>query len=293
MAMDEKKRQRISIIGSISFHIIVALFVGLTGLLSFTSLENSDIFEVTAVADSGGESGGSEGSSGGESSAAPEPVANSAQQAFTPEQIGSDAILEHSDTSPTKVTYEQLEQLQQTAPENDEKQTPVVSPRPALAVKIDANGNGNGQNTKSNSEGNGNSNNSNADGNGNGNSHGDGNGNSDGNGNGGGEGGNDTGEATNEIVHNPAQPPSVISRAQPDYPSSARKAGIEGTVRIRFLVGKDGSVESASVSASSGNAELDQAALNAAYGWRFNPAKDEQGRPVRCYVNGPITFSLR
>lgn len=302
MAMDEKKRQRISFFGSIGFHIIVALIIGLTGLLSFTSLNKSDIFEVTPVADSGGGDDGSDGgasSSGGKENSSPKQVANSEQQAFTPEQIGSDAILEHSDTSPTKVTYDQLEQLQKTIPTDDENQKPVITPRPALDVKARLKNEGNGNNANSadsNSTGNGNNGDGNSNGNGtngNGNGNSGGNGKGSGNGSGGNGNGSDMGEATNEVVNNPAQPPIPTRRVQPDYPSSARAAGISGTVRIRFLIGKDGSVESATISSSSGNADLDQAALNAAYGWRFIPAKDNLGRAVRCYAGVPITFDIR
>lgn len=297
MAMDEKKRQRISFFGAIGFHIIAALIIGLSGFLSYTSLQNSDIFEVTAVSDSSsGDSGDNGGEAGGSSSSSPEEqqpqqVANSEQQAFTPEQIGADAILEHSDTSPTKVTYDQLEQLQQAMPTDDaSEQAPVVAPRPALATNTNSTGNGNGgENSNSTDKGNGNGN-GNSTGNGNSDKGNGGNGNG---GNGNGNGGDMGGEATNEVVNNPAQPPVPTHRAQPNYPSSARDAGIQGTVRIRFLIGKDGHVESASVAASSGNAALDQAAVDAAYRWRFSPAKDDQGRPVRCYASGPITFSLR
>ena len=58
-----------------------------------------------------------------------------------------------------------------------------------------------------------------------------------------------------------------------------------------MIVGKDGSVESASVVSSSGYGPMEQAALDAAYGYAFEPAYKE-GYPVRCYATKTFTFRL-
>lgn len=91
----------------------------------------------------------------------------------------------------------------------------------------------------------------------------------------------------------PVNPPRVVSATQPKYPSSARNAGIEGVVGVKMLVGSDGRVEEATVIRSSGNADLDDAAVNAVYKWRFSPAKDKFGQKARCYVAQGIRFDIK
>jgi len=115
-----------------------------------------------------------------------------------------------------------------------------------------------------------------------------------GSGQGGGDGnGQGAGQGDNTGAGEPVQPPRLISRVQPDYPSAARQNSIEGTTYVRLLVSASGDVESVSVSNSSGSGALDSSAVDAAYQWGFTPAKDERGRAVRCYVSLPVTFRLR
>lgn len=94
------------------------------------------------------------------------------------------------------------------------------------------------------------------------------------------------------ITSSPAVPPRIIKSYQPPYPSAERNAGVEGTVSIRFLIGTDGSVEDVTVTSSSGNANLDNAAVAACRKWRFTAAKNSSGLPVRCYTSIPIIFKI-
>ena len=71
----------------------------------------------------------------------------------------------------------------------------------------------------------------------------------------------------------------------------ARQAQLEGTVRIRVLVKKDGSVGDAIIQISSGITSLDDAALKAVYGCKFKPAI-QNGRPVKVWVSFPYEFIL-
>lgn len=100
------------------------------------------------------------------------------------------------------------------------------------------------------------------------------------------------GEGTG-VTASPAVPPRIIKSYQPSYPSAERNAGIEGTVVIRFLIDQNGNVEDVTLINSSGNANLDSAAVSAGYKWRFSPAKNNGGSPVRCYASIPITFKIR
>lgn len=95
------------------------------------------------------------------------------------------------------------------------------------------------------------------------------------------------------VTASPAVPPRIIKSYQPAYPSAERNAGIEGTVVIRFLIDQNGNVEDVTLINSSGNANLDIAAVSAGYKWRFSPAKNNGGSPVRCYASIPITFKIR
>jgi protein TonB len=83
----------------------------------------------------------------------------------------------------------------------------------------------------------------------------------------------------------------VVDMRPPDYPPSARRQGIEGTVRVRVLVGPDGRVIQALVVKTSGEDALDAAALKAVVTWRFEPAQLD-GEAVRAWASVPIAFKL-
>lgn len=83
--------------------------------------------------------------------------------------------------------------------------------------------------------------------------------------------------------------PVTRSRVPPRYPESARKAGVQGTVRILARIARDGSVARARVTKSI--PALDRAALDAVEEWAFVPVTAE-GRPVEADVAIPIRFLL-
>lgn len=66
-----------------------------------------------------------------------------------------------------------------------------------------------------------------------------------------------------------------------DYPNAARRAGIEGSVGVRYVVGTDGRAGGCRVIRSSGNAELDFTTCRLVEErFRYRPARDASGRPV-------------
>lgn len=77
----------------------------------------------------------------------------------------------------------------------------------------------------------------------------------------------------------------------PPYPPRARRLGIEGTARIVVLIGEDGAVRESRLARSSGDHDLDRAALDAVRGWRFVPAQRGE-RAVPAYAEIPFTFRL-
>ncbi len=84
--------------------------------------------------------------------------------------------------------------------------------------------------------------------------------------------------------------PEKITHVQPVYPDIAREAGVDGTVMVQALVGKDGRVKEARVVKSI--PMLDAAALAAVKGWVFKPALSNN-KPVAVWVGCPVKFSLR
>jgi TonB family protein len=83
--------------------------------------------------------------------------------------------------------------------------------------------------------------------------------------------------------------PALISIPEPEYPSIARSAGVEGTVTLLVLVGEDGNV--AEVRVSGGPDLFHDAAVAAVKQARFRPALSRQ-RPVAAWVLLPIKFAL-
>jgi protein TonB len=86
---------------------------------------------------------------------------------------------------------------------------------------------------------------------------------------------------------NTRETPEVITKVDPVYPDSARRAGVTGTVVVQVLVGKDGHVEDAKVVRPV--PLLDQAALVAAKQWIFRPAV-VNNQPVKVWVTIPMRF---
>jgi|SRR5262245_8693330 len=85
--------------------------------------------------------------------------------------------------------------------------------------------------------------------------------------------------------------PSPLRCAAVPYPDLARAAGVEGTVRVRMLIGSDGRVERALIEPNGSVLLLDEAALEAARSCRFTPAQ-RGGRAVKVWVVQAYRFTL-
>jgi protein TonB len=77
----------------------------------------------------------------------------------------------------------------------------------------------------------------------------------------------------------------------PDYPSRARRRGVEGTVILEVLVNETGQVEELALFKSSGHELLDRAARVSVKKWLFQPGTRD-GQTVKMWVRVPIRFSL-
>ncbi|MCY3713178.1 MAG: TonB family protein [Gemmatimonadetes bacterium] len=85
--------------------------------------------------------------------------------------------------------------------------------------------------------------------------------------------------------------PKPITRIIPEYPELARKAGIEGTVWVKILIDKQGTVRDAQIMRGIG-AGLDEAAIKALMSTRYTPAI-QNNQPVAVWVAQRIIFNLR
>src|SRR5262249_31126506 len=83
--------------------------------------------------------------------------------------------------------------------------------------------------------------------------------------------------------------PEPITQVKPVYPDLAREAGVDGTVSVQALVGKDGKVKDVRVVKSI--PMLDDAAKVAVRQWVFKPALSNN-KPVAVWVACPVHFSL-
>ena len=81
----------------------------------------------------------------------------------------------------------------------------------------------------------------------------------------------------------------LISKVQPTYPPLARQARVQGTVVLRALIAKDGSMEDLTV--VSGHPMLVQAALDAVKQWRYKPYLVD-GKPVEVETTINVNFQL-
>lgn len=88
-----------------------------------------------------------------------------------------------------------------------------------------------------------------------------------------------------------ATPPRLISSPPPSYPQKARSAKAEGAVTVRVTVSAEGKVLGCSLHRSTGNTDLDQAALKAVRRWRFTPGMSA-AKPVQSDVLVRVVFRV-
>ena len=83
--------------------------------------------------------------------------------------------------------------------------------------------------------------------------------------------------------------PEMIQEFAPEFPEQAERDGAQGTVWIKALVNKDGTVCLATVGKSSGYGILDYTAVKAAYKNKYTPA-EQQGKPVCYWMTYAVEF---
>ena len=86
--------------------------------------------------------------------------------------------------------------------------------------------------------------------------------------------------------------PQILSQPAPVYPENLRRRNIEGAVAVRITVGVDGLVENVEILQSSGYDEMDAAATEAVYQYRYQPAVSSNGDEVRCAITRTLHFAI-
>jgi len=84
--------------------------------------------------------------------------------------------------------------------------------------------------------------------------------------------------------------PEIMASVAPAYPADMRKAKIEGSVTLIFILSTDGRVEDPRVERSS-RPEFEKPALDALRKWKFRPGMKD-GEPVRTYMKLPMRFRI-
>ena len=90
-------------------------------------------------------------------------------------------------------------------------------------------------------------------------------------------------------IRNRSEVQAVLMR---EYPPNLRDVGIGGQVVVWFYLSETGQVLDSRISESSGQAELDAAALKVAAVFQFTPAMN-RGEPVPVWIQLPITFAVQ
>jgi TonB family protein len=85
--------------------------------------------------------------------------------------------------------------------------------------------------------------------------------------------------------------PVMINQTQPVYPQYSKQKNSTGTVWVKVLVSRFGTVEEVRIGTSSGDTVLDNAAMLAAYRSKFKPAIQKE-RAVACWVTYRVDFKV-
>lgn len=86
-------------------------------------------------------------------------------------------------------------------------------------------------------------------------------------------------------------PLTTLTRIPPVYPIQARRRGIQGWVKVSFIVDESGRVGNISILESEPQGLFDRSVERCVSGWRFKPGTVE-GMPVKAQVETVIRFEL-
>lgn len=82
-----------------------------------------------------------------------------------------------------------------------------------------------------------------------------------------------------------------VSRVPPQYPYRAERKGIEGWVKVSFLITENGSVQDVVLIDAEPEGIFDQAAMRAVLKWTFKP-RIQNGKPLAVRAEQVVNFRL-
>lgn len=85
-------------------------------------------------------------------------------------------------------------------------------------------------------------------------------------------------------------PPTPLTQPMPSYPAELKARGVEGVVVVRYKIDEQGNVAGGKV--VSGPATFGPAIATVMRQWRFNPARDHEGKAVAVTRTHTFRFSL-
>ncbi|MCP4746316.1 MAG: energy transducer TonB [Desulfobacteraceae bacterium] len=86
-------------------------------------------------------------------------------------------------------------------------------------------------------------------------------------------------------------PLTALVRSKPDFPFAAKRRGIEGWVRVKFIVNEQGNVENISIVEADPPGVFEQSVIRSLSTWRYQPVSVE-GMPVKTRAETVIQFKL-
>jgi protein TonB len=86
------------------------------------------------------------------------------------------------------------------------------------------------------------------------------------------------------------KPPTLVASVPPTYPAALRRAKVEGTVILVFVLSEEGRVDDPRVESST-HPEFEAPAVTAVRRWKFRPG-EKNGEAVRTYMRLPIRFRV-
>jgi protein TonB len=86
-------------------------------------------------------------------------------------------------------------------------------------------------------------------------------------------------------------PLTPLSRPPPVYPAGAKRRGIEGWVKVRFVVNPQGGVQDVKVIEARPAGIFDDSVIRCVHGWRFQPGT-VGGTPVSAWAETTVRFEL-
>lgn len=87
-------------------------------------------------------------------------------------------------------------------------------------------------------------------------------------------------------------PPIVLVKVDPVNPPEMKEVGRKVNVVLRMQILKNGLPGKVSIAVPSGYKSINDAAIAAAKKWKFEPAKDNEGRPIVCLTILTIPFTV-